>query len=59
MPSVYNPLTANVDYVQASLTIKEVLKSILVESNQALTLPVAAILFDDDSILYNDDEAEL
>lgn len=40
----------------AASNIKEVIKSILVESNQTLDLPVAAILFDADSILYNADE---
>lgn len=57
---IFNALTGNFDFIGtgavSTLTKKEVIKSILVESNQSIPLPVAAILFDEDSILYNDDE---
>jgi hypothetical protein len=35
---------------------RDILKSILLESDETLTLPKASILFDKDSILYQDDE---
>lgn len=61
MSITYNPFTGKFDFTSAGsqTSKKDVIKSILVESNQSLTLPLAAILFDDDSILYNDDDQEL
>lgn len=58
MSITFNPFTGKLDFTgsSASITKKEIIKSILVESNQTLLMPVAAILFDDDSILYHDDE---
>lgn len=61
MSITFNPFTGRLDFTgqggaSTTLTKKDVIKSILVESNQALTLPIASILFDEDSILYNDDE---
>lgn len=59
MSVVFNPFTGTLDFkgsVGISITKKEVIKAILVESNMTLDLPVAAILFDADSILFNDDE---
>jgi hypothetical protein len=58
MSITFNPFTGTLDFTGTGSTItkKEVIKSILVESNQTLNLPVASILFDDDSILFNDDE---
>jgi len=35
---------------------RDILKSILLESDETLTMPKASILFDKDSILYQDDE---
>jgi len=60
MSITFNPFTGRLDFTGqggtgSTLTKKDVIKAILVESNQTLELPVAAILFDDDSILYNDD----
>lgn len=57
MPYKFNPLTGKLDYYETSITKKELVSTILVESNETLELPKAEILFDDDSILYNDDEA--
>lgn len=37
----------------------EVIHAILLDSNQTLDFPVASIIFDEDSILFNDDEATL
>ena len=51
----YNPSTGKLDLVE-SLTVGEVIGSILIESNETLTFPKAEILYDEDSILYNDDE---
>jgi hypothetical protein len=56
---VFNPFTGNFDFVGKGLSKSDIIKSILVESNQSIPLPVAAILFDEDSILYNDDDEEL
>jgi hypothetical protein len=61
MSVVFNPFTGTFDFTGSggggsTLTKKQVIKAILVESNQNLDLPVAAILFDNDSILFNDDE---
>lgn len=59
MSIVFNPFTGKLDFKGSggtgTLTIKDVVKSILVESDETLDLPLAAILFDDDSILFNDD----
>ena len=38
-----------------SLTRQQVISSILLDSDQTLAFPVSSILFDDVSILYNDD----
>ena len=53
----FNPLTGQLDLVggTSTLTIKEVIKSILLDSKQDIALPIASIIFDADSILYNDD----
>lgn len=58
MSVVFNPFTGTLDFKGSgtSITKKDVIKAILVESNMTLDLPVAAILFDADSILFNDDE---
>lgn len=61
MKKRYNPFTGTLDYIGDSggsgtgLTIKDVVHSILLDSDETATLPVASILFDNDSILYNDD----
>jgi hypothetical protein len=54
----FNPLTGKMDLVE-SLSIREVISSILVESNETLTLHKAEILFDENSVLYNDDCEDL
>jgi len=52
----FNPFTGNFDLVGSkSSKAKDVIKKILVESNQSIDLPKAEILFDEDSILFNDD----
>jgi hypothetical protein len=55
----FNPLTGELDLVGAStgssITITTVLKSILLDSDPDSAFPVASILFDADSILFNDD----
>lgn len=57
---VFNPFTGKLDFTgtgtSSTVSKKEIIKAILVESNETLTYPIAAILFDSDSILYNDDE---
>jgi hypothetical protein len=61
MKKRFNPFTGTLDYVGdgggggSSLTIKDVVDAILLDSDETATLPVASILFDNDSILYNDD----
>lgn len=53
----FNPITGKLDLTESSSVSKSaIIKSILVDSDETLTLPVAEILFDDDSILFNDDE---
>lgn len=61
MSLTFNPFTGKLDFLGngSSVTKKEIIKAILVESNQSLEMPVASILFDDDSILYNDDDEEI
>jgi hypothetical protein len=56
VPYKFNPITGALDLVNSSLTIKETLEGILLDSDSSATLPVASILFDEDSILYHDDE---
>lgn len=60
MSVTYNPFTGKFDFTGQSQQVskKDIIKSILVESNQSISLPVAAILFDEDSILYNDDNED-
>lgn len=61
MKKRFNPFTGTLDYIGdgsgggSTLTISDVVKSILLDSNDTLTNPVASILFDDDSILFHDD----
>jgi hypothetical protein len=57
----FNPLTGLLDLVNSSttVTISGVIQSILLDSTPDATYPVASILFDADSILYNDDSEEL
>ena len=55
----FNPLTGELDLVGvssgSSITITTVLKSVLLDSDADAPFPVASILFDADSILFNDD----
>jgi hypothetical protein len=53
---VFNPFTSNFDYVEESLSKAEIAKLFLLDSNQAIPYPVASFIFDEDSVLYNDDE---
>lgn len=59
----FNPFTGTLDYYETAtgtnLTIQSVLKSILIERSDIplQEFPLMSILFDEDSILYNDDEA--
>ncbi len=64
MSITFNPFTGRLDFTgsgstTSTLTKKEVIKAILLESNQSLDLPLASILFDEDSILFNDDDGAL
>lgn len=56
----FNALTGKLDLVGESsgstITKKEVIKAILVETDYTVDFPKADIIFDEDSILYNDDE---
>ena len=57
----FNPLTGLLEIVGESISEsviskKEIIRSVLLESRQDSEFPVAMILFDIDSILYNDDE---
>jgi hypothetical protein len=52
----FNPLTGLLDLVNTTVTISGVIQSILLDSTPDATYPIASILFDADSILYNDDE---
>jgi hypothetical protein len=57
----FNPFTGRLDFVGpstgSSVSKSEVIKSILLDTDYTVTYPVARIVFDEDSILYNDDEA--
>jgi acid phosphatase class B len=56
---VFNPFTGELDYVSKTLTRQQVISSILLDKDEQ-SLPGQAqiqILFDEDTILYNDDEA--
>lgn len=61
MKKRFNLFTGTLDYVGdgggagSGITIKEAVHAILLDSDETATLPVASILFDNDSILYNDD----
>lgn len=57
-----NIFTGTLDYIGENgggggggLTLQEVFDAILLDSDQSIEMPVASILFDADSILYNDD----
>ncbi len=56
---VFNPFTGKLDYVSKVLSKKEISQMFLIDSKQDIDFPVASLLFDDDSVLYNDDDAEL
>lgn len=65
MPFKFNPLTGQLDYYEtstgggATLTKKEVIQSILLDKDETAlpSQPLISIIFDEDSILINDDEA--
>ena len=52
-----NPITGLFDVVLTPLSKSDFVKAILLDSDTTITFPVASILFDEDSILFNDDEA--
>lgn len=60
MPYKFNPLTGALDYYEVSSSAdkisKKTIKAILIESTYDVDEKKANILFDSDSILYNDDE---
>jgi hypothetical protein len=57
MKYVFNPFTGNFDQVIEPLTRQEVIKSIAIEiDDSVIPLGTADILFDEDSILYQDDD---
>lgn len=56
---VFNPFTGRFDYVSSAISKKEIAQMFLIDSKQDTDFPVASLLFDDDSVLYNDDDAEL
>lgn len=58
----FNILTGKLDLVESSggITIQDAVKALLIDSDQATPyLPVASLMFDEDSVLYNDDEANV
>lgn len=64
MPFKFNPLTGQLDYYEsntggATLTKKEIIQSILLDKDETAlpAQPLISIIFDEDSILINDDEA--
>jgi hypothetical protein len=51
----FNPITGKLDVVSGE-TKKDTIKSILINSDEtALPFTLASIIFEEDSILYNDD----
>jgi hypothetical protein len=56
----YDPYNDNLQFVPVpEVKVKNFIKAILLDSKQDVEFPVASILFDVDSILYNDDEDKL
>lgn len=52
----FNPLTGTFDIVAPAFSKSEIVKSILLSSDYTIENPVASIIFDEDSILFHDDE---
>ena len=54
----FDPITQSLVFGKgsSSQTKRDIVKSILLDSNQSIEFPVASILFDNDSILFQDDE---
>lgn len=54
----FDPVTQSLVFTKSvnAQAKKDILKSILLDSNETLEFPVASILFDRDSILFHDDE---
>ena len=52
----FNPFTGTFDVVNDPLTKPQVIKAILLDSAEDIMFPVASILFDDDSILFDGEE---
>lgn len=53
-----DPFSLSLVFVGSSSSVskKEIIKSLLIESNENLDLPKAEFVFDHDSVLYHDDE---
>lgn len=59
MSVTFNPFTGKLDFTGASscsASKSDIVKSILLDTDYTVTYPVAKIVFDEDSILFNDDE---
>lgn len=56
MSYVFNPFTGTLDRVEI-VTTKEILQNVLLEANQVNGYDQMCLLFDEDSILYNDEGA--
>jgi choline kinase len=52
-----NPLTGLLDLVNPVVTKSDMIKAILLNSDYTVENPIASIIFDEDSILFHDDEA--
>jgi hypothetical protein len=54
---IFNPITGDLEYVTVSPTKQEVIGSILLNRDEVVsaTYPHMSLLFDDNSILYSDD----
>lgn len=58
MKFLFNPLNSQFE-IKNSLTLKKVIKSFLLESKTDQEFSKVNILFDEDSILFNDDDENL
>ena len=53
----FNPLTGELDLVTVITTKADIIKAILLNSDYTIDNPIASIIFDENSILFNDDKA--
>lgn len=54
---IFNPFTGKLDYVNKSTSKSDIVKMFLIDSRQDIEFHVSSLLFDEDSVLYNDDDA--